>query len=356
LMSAGSTCSHCNASYYNNKYNHNSSSTYIANGTNFTIQYGQGNATGYLSSDILTLGTASFRVTFGEATSVAYPVLGTGLLGLAYRTLSTEHVLPPFWVAWDKGYLDQFLFSWYLQEDYNQDGELLLGGIDTNHYTGDIYYTPIVQKEWYVVELAGGVICKGTTYNSATKAIIDSGTSYLVGPATDVDRIASAIGARLNSAGNYYFSKCENNLPDITFVVGNNTHNKKFIVTSASYVIQFNGTCWLAMSGSNFYDGVDLLWIMGDVFMRQWYSIFDVGNRRMGFAQAIQPTTSSTTTTTYPTKSPTKHPTTMPTSSPTQLPTTTTQKAGNTKKTGYLSFSWNVYFFACIMAVALLVV
>jgi len=308
----------------------------------------------------LTLGSASFRVTFGEAISVAYPALGTGLLGLAYRGLSTEHVLPPFFVLWDKGYLEQFLFSWYLQEAYNSDGELLLGGIDSSHYTGEIYYTPIVEREWYVIELSGGVICKGTSYISASRAIIDSGTSYLVGPTDDVDRIASSLGAKLNDQGSYYFAKCPESLPHITFVVGNTTNSKQLEVTSPSFLLNYNGTCYLAMSGADFYDfnGVDLLWIMGDVFMRDWYSIFDVGNRQMGFAQAIQPTTTASPTTKAPSHLPTKHPTKIPTALPTNMPITTTvvQSTSHTKKSAYLAIPWNAYFFGCIMAVALLVV
>ncbi|ETO06465.1 cathepsin D [Reticulomyxa filosa] len=232
---------------------------------------------------------------------------------------------------WNEGYLDEQVFSWYLQEDDSSDGELVLGGTNPNHYTGDIFYTPVIEEAWYVVSMKGGVNYGSSTYKSAVKAIIDSGTSFIIGPPSDVSRIASAMGATSDGYGNYYFQKYPTSPGTINFILGNSTHSMSLAVSSQSYILKFQGISYLAMTGENIYDsnGIDLMWILGDVFMREWYSIFDVGNERMGFAKAIQPTTTSKPTTNKSNKPTTSKPTVAPiptTSKPTVAPIPTTLK------------------------------
>jgi hypothetical protein len=52
-----------------NKYDHTASSTYVANNTAFSIQYGSGACSGFISQDVVTLGGLNVQnQQFGEAT------------------------------------------------------------------------------------------------------------------------------------------------------------------------------------------------------------------------------------------------------------------------------------------------
>jgi hypothetical protein len=287
VMNIDSTCSDCNQSFHYSRYDHTQSSSYQANNTRFVDRYGKGNATGYLSSDILTIDQLQVRVTFGEATSVASPGLSDGIFGLAFRSISAEKVLPPFNVLWQQGLLDQNLFSMYLQSDAkgNSDGELLLGGIDSRYYQGNIFYTPIVEDAWYVIDMTLGVRVYDNTYTYAQRAIVDSGTSFIIGPPSDVDHLAGALGAQYSSTYGVYVVSCSSNYPRIGFYLGDGSNYQEVQITPSSYIYRFSNLCYLGFQGANISDpSGNSMWILGDVFMREWYTIFDIGNNRMGFA------------------------------------------------------------------------
>ena len=63
----------------------------------------------------------------------------------------------------------------HLGNSRSDRGELVLGGTDPAHYTGDFSYVPLKFATYWQIEL-GSVVVDGTTYDSNAKAIVDSGT------------------------------------------------------------------------------------------------------------------------------------------------------------------------------------
>jgi len=74
-------------------------------------------------------------------------------------------------------------------------------------------------------------------------------------------------------------------LPTVNFTID----GIDYPLTSEDYVVQVTSMgiteCMLGIMGSKFPPGFDYF-ILGDVFMRKYYSYFDKNNNRVGFARA----------------------------------------------------------------------
>ena len=102
-------------------YTSSKSSTNQSNGAAFSIQYGTGANSGFLSVDTVTVaGMAIHGQTFAEVTSETGDffnengVVVDGLMGLAYPACSSSGTTPPFVNLVNQGLLSAPVFSFYL--------------------------------------------------------------------------------------------------------------------------------------------------------------------------------------------------------------------------------------------------
>jgi saccharopepsin len=74
---------------------------------------------GIVSNDVLTIGDLKVKKQdFGEATKEPGLAFAfgkfDGIFGLAYDTISVQHMVPPFYNMIDQGLLDEKLFAFWL--------------------------------------------------------------------------------------------------------------------------------------------------------------------------------------------------------------------------------------------------
>jgi hypothetical protein len=262
----------------------------VANGTIFKIQYGSGPVSGFLSADSVTVGDLTIKAqTFAEVTDVSGLGLAysagkfDGILGLAFQTISVDHVVTPFQNIIAQNLVTEPVFGVYLSTADGTPGELTFGGIDSTHYSGSLVYVPLTNTTYWETHL-DSMTLSGSPVTTATKAILDTGTSLLAGPSADVKALAAAVGATpffLNP--NEYTIDCSkiSSLPDLSITLGGNT----FTLTGADYTINVqNIECLFAFTGIDVPAPNGPLWILGDVFIRKYYTVFDYGKKRLGFA------------------------------------------------------------------------
>lgn len=281
--------------YEHYHYDDKKSSTYVKNGTTFNIRYGSGPVSGYYSADTINLGGIDLvDYTFAEVDNTEGLGVGwylghfDGICGMGWDGISVDGVVTPVRALVNSHKLQENAFAFYLGSG-GASGELVLGGVDPAHYTGAFTYVPVIEAApgvWGYWELAmSDVKVGGASVTTARKAIVDSGTSLLACPSSDMKTIAAAVGATAVWPFNReYMVNCTTPGPDVVFEISGASYTLK----KADYVLNEAGECLLAFTGLDVPAPAGPLYILGDVFMRSYYVKFDVDNRRLGFAEIVK--------------------------------------------------------------------
>ncbi|KAL3318623.1 hypothetical protein Ciccas_002713 [Cichlidogyrus casuarinus] len=272
------------------KYDSTASSTYKPNGTDFAIRYGTGQLDGFLSTDTVSVGGIAVKdQTFGEAINqpgITFIMAKfDGILGMAFPSISVDGVKPVFNNMVDQKLVDKPVFSFYLDRNASDPtgGELLLGGIDQKYYQGEIAYVPLAMENYWSLTMQSLKV-GDTEYCTNCWAIADTGTSLLAGPSNQVDALNKAIGGSKIPGGEYLLD-CDklDTMPDVHFTM--NGH--KFTLSAEEYAMKVSaGGKQICISG---FIGLDLskpIWILGDIFIGKYYTVFDLENKQVGFATA----------------------------------------------------------------------
>ncbi|KAE8293392.1 Pepsin A [Larimichthys crocea] len=233
---------YCNSQACQNhrKFNPQQSSTFKWGSESLSIQYGTGSMTGYLASDTVEVGGISvanqvFGISQSEAPFMAH-MAADGILGLAFQSIASDNVVPVFDNMIKQQLVQQPLFSVYLSSKSQQGSEVLFGGTDSNYYTGQIEWIPLTSATYWQIKM-DSVTINGQTVacSGGCQAIIDTGTSLIVGPTGDINNMNSWVGASTNQYGEATVN-CQNiqSMPDVTFTL----NGQAFTVPASAYVSQ----------------------------------------------------------------------------------------------------------------------
>lgn len=274
-------------------YDSSKSSKYVKDGQSFALQYGTGSCNGFISKDDVTFGGVTIDgQSFGEVTTEAADVFGTapfdGILGLGPAAAAVDKVPMPMQMLVDQRKIAHNIFAFYLTSNGASGSTITLGGTDEAFYTGDFSYVPLAKAASllpYWLVSASDIKVAGQSTGACNRLtgcymVVDTGTSVLAGP-------PSAMNALIGKIGNVN-SDCSNAaaLPTISFSMG----GKDFDLGPDFYVLrqkddQGKTECQLGIEGIN--AGVPI-WILGDPFLRKYYTVWDAEQKRVGFATAKQ--------------------------------------------------------------------
>ncbi|KAG8888881.1 hypothetical protein FRB98_006546 [Tulasnella sp. 332] len=305
-------CKNCTAPLFNPK----KSKTFKSSKNPFEIHYeDKSGATGMISHDTVTVaGLTVKKQGFGCAfnrlpLNVGSPAFcarainkvtngfgdgpNSGLIGLGFPANAASKELPFFMNLVKQKALKSNIFSMYMSRSGKEGSELCIGCVDSAKFSGKIEYYPLNPKATKNIQYYWNIKSGGFSYNGkkpATgplEAVIDSGTSLIYVSVA----AAKALYAQIpNSApapkevGDGFFTfPCNATLAPISLQFG----SKQYAMDSRDFNLgQATTGSDLCVGGIIGQDTGDHLAIIGDEFMKSWYSVFDYSKCRVGFAKA----------------------------------------------------------------------
>ncbi|EXJ77698.1 hypothetical protein A1O3_09927 [Capronia epimyces CBS 606.96] len=276
----GSSCS-SNACKIHNTFGASDSTTLHTTTQAWSMSYGTGEVQGVVVNDTISFANYTLEMGFGLASNASddfnnYPM--DGILGLG-RPSSDQLGTPTVMQVLDQqGDLSDNVVGIHLQRnaDGAKDGQITFGGVDSSKFNGKIGYTKTAnQQNWEIAADDAGVDGKGAGF-SGKSAIIDTGTSYVLMPPSDAATLHALISGSSHN-GEVYIVPCSS-----TASVYFTFSGVKYAISPKDYVGKESGSgCQSNIVGHQAF-GPDQ-WILGDVFLKNVYAVFDFDNNRIGF-------------------------------------------------------------------------
>ncbi|KZT59560.1 acid protease [Calocera cornea HHB12733] len=290
MFLAGSTCPNCGN---HTLYNPSSSSTSTPTSQNFTLKYGDGSqATGMIYRDTVTIGGMTAQQ---QAVGAASYETGSfsrdvtsGLLGLAYPSLSAFNDTPFFSTLMAQGTPDSGVFAFKLSDT---GSELWLGGSDAPFVQGPIDWTPVTKQKYWEVGVDALRVGYEDTAAGNFSAIIDTGTTLVIGDSARVGAFYALIpGAKEDASvgSGFYSFPCNASLPGITLEFANASQGRPWEIDPEMFNLGPVRTGSSDCLGGIVSQGNYPFWIVGDVFLKGKSVLFDMDRNRFGVAGIVQ--------------------------------------------------------------------
>jgi cathepsin D len=253
-------------------------------------------------------------------------------LGLSFPNLSSLKYTPIFDSIMNKKFLKQNWFSFYLTDVQERaKSKIILGEPHKDLYIGSLNWHRVSEKSYWQVEM-DDIYINNTPLNicpdGPCKLVIDTGTSIMTGPSSDLDTLLNKLP----------LSDCNDtsNMPEIGFKLGDLLYTIKpseYIIFSQRHVSSFleseetklgkissskaqtstnmktkiketlllntfmqegkygienkskQFSCKRAFMPLDVQEPRGPLWVLGDIFLRKYFAVFDRDNARIGIAE-----------------------------------------------------------------------
>lgn len=257
---------------------------------------------GTISSDVVSL--AGYNVSsllFARAKQVRHRSIGppaSGILGLSFYDKRMSDMTPFWQVLFQRQKMQDPVFSFQLRRTLQYGsprdggdamalaGTFTLGVLDERQHSGDITWVPVVTEHqrvsWTIYMDAMYIDDKPLNLGPKKRALIDTGSSTIVGPEKAIAQLHDAIPGAMTFPlmPDYYMLPC-NTSARVQIELGGRT----WALEREQLVFQrLNDTMCISALSKISDLGENLEWIIGHPFLTTVFSVFDAQENRVGFA------------------------------------------------------------------------
>ncbi|KAG7086605.1 hypothetical protein E1B28_002550 [Marasmius oreades] len=301
------------------RYSQPSSKDLETLGTPFDLSYLKGSVSGVVALDVVSLGSFEIRPqVFGLADDIKDMNLAgnghSGILGLSFPSEASisPNVAPTVLENIFK-YLDEPYFAIKLGTSPGPNdptSSLTFGQLDEKYasHLSEFFFTPVstagasgytywkVSIQTFIVDGQPVQLSPSTVrgVRDTQIAVVDTGTTLIVGPTSDVDAIWGATGsaARYNTNEKIWEVRC-NKAVDIRLVLGNRDRHVELPIdyedVNWDEGEHESGWCIGGIQANDDVGSGD--WLLGDAFLRSVYTVHFIGNTThppsMGFLGTV---------------------------------------------------------------------
>ncbi|GBE80703.1 Aspartic protease [Sparassis crispa] len=268
------------------------SNSYQSLGRRFSVTYGEGRVSGTLVQDRVAAGglvvpTQAFLAVSSESYDFADEP-SAGLLGLAFGSIARSKRPTLFENLLSDKQIPVGAFAVHLERGQASGSEVCFGCYDATKTTGTVRWNPLISQTYWSILMDGVSPISGQSISTNLTAAIDTGTSLIYVPDDVADQFYALIPGSQSTTefgAGFYTFPCASAL-DISLSFSGNSFSVNMLDFNLGRTTAGSPDCvgGILALGSDFPSD---LAIVGDEFLKSWYSVFDYAGLRVGFAPSI---------------------------------------------------------------------
>lgn len=266
-----------------NTFGSEDSDTLHVSNSSWTLTYGTGEVSGVIGHDTVDFANYTVTLGFGLALTASddfehYPM--DGILGLGPAASNELGVPTVMETLNSQNLIRENIIGVHLQRnsDGETNGQITFGAVDKTQFDGALSYTNNMpnQNMWQIPITDAAVDGQACNFEGKS-GVIDTGTSYILMPLQDALILHQLIPGSSHTGENFVVP-CDASA-QVQFTFSGVTYN----VGPDDYVGKPSGTaCSSNIIGHQAFGPNQ--WIMGDVFLKNVYTVFDFDKNRIGKA------------------------------------------------------------------------
>ncbi|XP_006042187.3 pregnancy-associated glycoprotein 2-like [Bubalus bubalis] len=274
------------------RYNPKASSSFQSgDGKHINLRYGCGRITGVLATDTVRIGrliakSQTFVLSMNQLSGALEHASYDGMMGLAHPSLAIHGTTPIFDNLNKNRIISEPGFAFFISSWPQKSSLLMLGGVDHAYHKGALKWVPVTQAHlWQIAVNHISMNKKVIASSGGCQAILDVGSSFLFGPTDIVRSIQRSINpSPIQNEHQLILCNSTMTLPPVIFTI-----NGMDFPMSHKYYIQkvSKDICFISFHGGTEYISPSETWVLGDIFLRAYFTVFDRNKNKIGLAPSV---------------------------------------------------------------------